>query len=52
MVAGFVGSLEYYLAVQKGRDNEAAWVAHAYRDVLFRAAAVGEIDLWLDNLNS
>jgi hypothetical protein len=50
MVAGFVGSLEYYQNPTKGRSNAAAWVAQAYRDVLFRAAGVGEINNWLQFL--
>jgi hypothetical protein len=52
LVAGFIGSPEYYLNQQKGRDNAAAWVAQAYHDVLFRAAGAGEINLWLDLLDS
>jgi hypothetical protein len=50
MVAGFVGSPEYYQNVQKGNSNRARWIAQGYRDVFFRAASVGEINLWLQNL--
>jgi hypothetical protein len=50
MVAGFVGSPEYYLNPNKGNGNEARWVARAYLDVLFRAAAVGEVNNWLQFL--
>jgi hypothetical protein len=52
MVAGFVGSPEYYLSSQKGRNNEAGWVARAYLDVLFRAAGIGEVNSWLQQLGS
>ena len=47
MAAGFVGSPEYYQNPQKGRGNRAAWVASAYRDVLFRVARVAEVNGWL-----
>ena len=50
MVAGFVGSPEYYQNAQKGNGNAAAWVARAYLDVLFRAASVGEVNNWLTSL--
>jgi hypothetical protein len=50
MVAGFVGSPEYYQNPQKGKNNAAAWVARAYLDVLFRPASVGEINTWLQFL--
>jgi uncharacterized delta-60 repeat protein len=50
MVAGFVGSPEYYNNSQKGRGNPAVWISHVYRDVLFRGASLGEINLWLSFL--
>jgi hypothetical protein len=50
MVGGFVGSPEYYQNPNKGKNNEAAWVARAYLDVLFRPASVGEINSWLQFL--
>jgi hypothetical protein len=50
MVGGFVGSPEYYLSTLKGNDNPARWVARAYLDVLFRPAAVGEVNNWLQVL--
>jgi hypothetical protein len=52
MVGGFVGSPEYYLSGRKGNDNAADWVAQAYLDVLFRAAATSEVNLWLQFLGS
>ena len=47
MVAGFVASLEYYANPRKGNARPAAWVASAYRDVLFRDPQPGEVDGWL-----
>jgi hypothetical protein len=50
MVAGFVGSPEYYQNAQKGQGNAARWIAQAYLDVLFRPATMGEMNLWLQFL--
>jgi fibronectin type 3 domain-containing protein len=50
LVAGFVGSPEYYQNPQKAWGNKAAWVAWAYRDVLFRNARVSEVNGWLQFL--
>src|SRR5205823_6940593 len=47
MVAGFVRSPEYYQNDQKGTNNPAAWVAQAYKDILFREAGASDIDYWL-----
>jgi Tol biopolymer transport system component len=47
MVAGFVGSPEYYNLPAKGQGDAATWVRRAYLDVLFRAAADAEVQLWL-----
>jgi hypothetical protein len=52
MAGGFVGSPEYYLSAQKGKNDEARWVARAYLDVLFRAASVGEVNNWLQFLGA
>ena len=50
MVAGFVGSPEYYQNSTKGRGNAAAWVSRAYLDVLFRPTSTGEVNTWLSFL--
>jgi hypothetical protein len=47
MVAGFVGSPEYYYNPNKGNGDNAAWVSQAYKDVLFRTASADEIATWL-----
>jgi Tol biopolymer transport system component len=52
MVAGFVGSPEYWKNPQKGQSDAATWVGQAYRDVLFRSASPGEIDIWVQFLQT
>src|SRR5262249_9799489 len=47
MIGAFVGSPEYYQRSTRGRDNRAAWISHAYQDVLFRVPNGDEINLWL-----
>jgi hypothetical protein len=47
MIAGFVGSPEYYYRAEKGRGNKVAWISHAYQDVLFRVPSVPEVQNWL-----
>ncbi|HEV8061784.1 MAG TPA: DUF4214 domain-containing protein, partial [Gemmataceae bacterium] len=46
LVAGFVGSDEYYAATNKGDGSEASWIASAYQDILHRAAKPSEITYW------
>ena len=50
MVAGFVGSPEYYDGVQKGQGSQPTWVMRAYLDVLFRAPSPDEVAGWLQFL--
>jgi Tol biopolymer transport system component len=50
MVGGFVGSPEYYQNPNKGKGNEAHWIARAYQDVLFRSASPDEVKTWLQFL--
>jgi hypothetical protein len=50
MVAGFVGSPEYFANPQKGQDDWARWISEAYQDVLARPAGASEIATWLQFL--
>ena len=43
VVAGFLGSSEYYNNPQKGKGNNRAWLTSATQDVLARAASTDEI---------
>jgi hypothetical protein len=45
-----VSRIVIYLAAQKGRGDKAAWVRHAYQDVLARAPAAAEENDWLQFL--
>jgi hypothetical protein len=47
IVAGFVGSPEYYSHAQKGQGNRAVWLVCAYSEVLFRWPSRGEVEAWL-----
>lgn len=47
IIAGFVGSPEYYANANKGAGNVAKWIRRAYADVLFRQASVNEFEFWL-----
>src|SRR5262249_14794917 len=47
LIGAFVGSPEYYERSTRGHGNRAAWVSHAYQDVLFRVPDVDEVNLWL-----
>ena len=49
VVAGFLGSTEYYENVNKGRSNRPDWIASLYQDTLHRAATGSEIQYW-DNV--
>jgi hypothetical protein len=47
VVAGLVGSPEYYQNVIKGQGNRTAWVQSAFEDVLHRDPSATEPSTWL-----
>jgi hypothetical protein len=46
LVAGFIGSFEYYNGSTGGKSNNSDWLASAVLDVLQRQANVSDFNMW------
>jgi hypothetical protein len=46
VVAGFLGSAEYYYAAAKGNGADVTWITSLYRDVLHRKPNSSEVNGW------
>jgi hypothetical protein len=50
LVAGFVGSTEYFTVANKGNDDRTTWLRSVYSDVLGRTPSASEIQYWLGQM--
>jgi hypothetical protein len=46
VIAGFVGSVEYYQSPTRGKGDEVDWIFSAYQDVLHRFPTSDEVTAW------
>ena len=51
VVAGFLGSPEYYDNPEKGQTNHTAWIDGAFEDVLHRSPTAEDLAYWLTQLD-
>ena len=51
LIAGFLGSPEYYSAAPRGEGTDTGWILSVYRDVLNRAPTPQELANWLSVLH-
>jgi hypothetical protein len=51
IVAGFIGSAEYYNNAAKGKGSAAAWLDSVYYDLFHRSPAASETAYWLARLD-
>jgi hypothetical protein len=51
LIAGFLGSPEYYSAASRGQGTDTGWILSVYHDVLSRAPTPQELGNWLSVLH-
>ena len=51
VVAGFLGSQEYYVNLEKGQSNRTFWIQSMFQDVLHRSATADEVANLLRAMN-
>jgi hypothetical protein len=51
VIAGFLGSPEYFNAPNKGKGDNSTWVRSVYADLFNRRPAAGELGFWVRILN-